>query len=804
MDASELFTYLFLVLSGLIVGYWLFYRDRSHEESARGKLKTENNDLRRSLQTSQVALSSLEEKFVRQRGQLNVLQQLCDDWSSSRDTSERERAQLEADISSKSTRVSEIEKEYRDEKQKRIALEDRVHKLSQEMLEKQAEVEEQWRNKHAEAATALTKRTVDLETTKTDRKQISSQLHAANAKIAELESEIKSSQELITTATSNATGLKKEYVSLETGLKSSNDQLKRAQAELAKVQSEKEAVMKATASAEKKLAVVEKESETLGEQNRTLQQKLETTQTALKKTQEQLVKVTGQRDQALELEKATGVVSSGLQKRIDNQESTINMLRQSQDDALENLKHELKVRTELENRFDTRVDAVREDAEKMKADYEGQLAAILKDAKKMEADYLAQIEELRKKTAGLKSSETAKYESQIKELKEQLAHQTSQYESQIKELKEQLSRQASQYAEHSRDLRSQLDQQRKELNAERNRMTAESQSLASRFSTLETEASTYTESIVKLNGKREQLQQELNAARQQMQAQLKQDSETIGELQRERNDLRKELEQLHDQIAPLHDQIESHRAFTTELEMSQSRVAELERSMTQRDQETKRLHAQANELERLRQRYQDARDRQDSLQSQLDEMVSRQIASESDRSKLVARISELEARLNASLETIDDLRKERALVLATLADQRTTQEPEATIISFTQSMQPVPEPQPQPQVEAVADDGYDAEYGGRMRRDANRGMVFTEAPDSFDDLKRISGIAVVLEKRLNDFGVYTFKQVMEWKPEEIEEFSRLLAFRDRIVRDDWQGQARFFYNQKRKSVRSVA
>ncbi len=135
------------------------------------------------------------------------------------------------------------------------------------------------------------------------------------------------------------------------------------------------------------------------------------------------------------------------------------------------------------------------------------------------------------------------------------------------------------------------------------------------------------------------------------------------------------------------------------------------------------------------------------------------------------------------------------MVLATLADQRQSQEPEATIISFTQSMAPR---------QVVEEEGYDEEYGGRLRRDANRGLVFMEAPESCDDLKRISGIAEVLEKRLNDFGIYTFKQVMEWRPEEIEEFSRLLAFRDRIDRDDWQGQARFFYKQKRQGVRSAA
>ena len=230
--------------------------------------------------------------------------------------------------------------------------------------------------------------------------------------------------------------------------------------------------------------------------------------------------------------------------------------------------------------------------------------------------------------------------------------------------------------------------------------------------------------------------------------------------------------------------------------MKQARVVELERSLAQRNQESKRLQAQANELERLRERYQDAREQQERLQAQLDEMMSRQISSESDRSGLIARISELEARHNASLETVADLRKERALVLATLADQRHTKEPEATIISFTQSLNS------EAAVEEV--EGYDEEYRGRTRRDANRGVVFTETPESFDDLKRISGIATVLEKRLNDFGVYTFKQIMDWKPEEVEEFSRLLAFRDRIDRDDWKGQARFFYNQKRGSVHAAS
>ena len=70
-------------------------------------------------------------------------------------------------------------------------------------------------------------------------------------------------------------------------------------------------------------------------------------------------------------------------------------------------------------------------------------------------------------------------------------------------------------------------------------------------------------------------------------------------------------------------------------------------------------------------------------------------------------------------------------------------------------------------------------------------------PDDLDRLMTLvaafhseSGIAQVLEKKLNAFGVYTYRQIMEWDPVAVAEFSKLLSFRDRIERDDWVGQAR--------------
>ena len=91
----------------------------------------------------------------------------------------------------------------------------------------------------------------------------------------------------------------------------------------------------------------------------------------------------------------------------------------------------------------------------------------------------------------------------------------------------------------------------------------------------------------------------------------------------------------------------------------------------------------------------------------------------------------------------------------------------------------------------------DQEYGGHVRRDERRGVVFTSVPDQVDDLKLISGIAKVLETKLNNYGVYTFKQIAEWDDVAVQEFSELLeTFKDRIYRDVWSGQAAILYGKR--------
>jgi predicted flap endonuclease-1-like 5' DNA nuclease len=59
-----------------------------------------------------------------------------------------------------------------------------------------------------------------------------------------------------------------------------------------------------------------------------------------------------------------------------------------------------------------------------------------------------------------------------------------------------------------------------------------------------------------------------------------------------------------------------------------------------------------------------------------------------------------------------------------------------------------------------------------------------------DDLKRIRGVGVLIEKKLNALGVTRYEQVANWTASDIERFSEKLDFKGRIERENWVEQAR--------------
>ena len=342
----------FLVFAGMLIGYFLWYRDRSEEEQLRLTLTRDNEDLRTSLKMAHNSHEILDERFTRQKGQLNVLQQLCDDWSASREQSERDRAQLEVEAEDKRKKLDETAAELQHVKQAAIELEDHVHDLNQLHLKNLNEVEQSWREKHSFVESKLLQRENDWNASVGKSERLSGSLHQAEARIAELESEIEANKKLLSTATVNASGLKQEYVSLESSLAESSDLLKKARSESATALSEKNV-------AEQSLAALQGQHDKLiGEtdelRNRlsaleSLEQEADSLQQALENSGQKLVSVVRQRDHALKSEKNTVALATGLQHRIDNQESTIHGLREKQKDALERLQQELQLRAKLES-----------------------------------------------------------------------------------------------------------------------------------------------------------------------------------------------------------------------------------------------------------------------------------------------------------------------------------------------------------------------------------------------------------------------------------------------------------------------
>ena len=59
-----------------------------------------------------------------------------------------------------------------------------------------------------------------------------------------------------------------------------------------------------------------------------------------------------------------------------------------------------------------------------------------------------------------------------------------------------------------------------------------------------------------------------------------------------------------------------------------------------------------------------------------------------------------------------------------------------------------------------------------------------------DDLSLLSGVGPVLEKKLREAGITTFRQIAELTPEQAKELDEKLNLRGRIEREDWIEQAR--------------
>lgn len=77
-----------------------------------------------------------------------------------------------------------------------------------------------------------------------------------------------------------------------------------------------------------------------------------------------------------------------------------------------------------------------------------------------------------------------------------------------------------------------------------------------------------------------------------------------------------------------------------------------------------------------------------------------------------------------------------------------------------------------------------------LRSVRSEALLSERASEEFDDLKRIRGIGVLIEKRLNALGITSYAQIAEWTAADVSRISDSLDFKGRIERENWIEQAR--------------
>jgi len=92
--------------------------------------------------------------------------------------------------------------------------------------------------------------------------------------------------------------------------------------------------------------------------------------------------------------------------------------------------------------------------------------------------------------------------------------------------------------------------------------------------------------------------------------------------------------------------------------------------------------------------------------------------------------------------------------------------------------------------EAPAAEAPKAASAGKPEVDA-RGRI-AKLEGKADNLKKISGVGPVLEKKLHEAGIYYFWQVAALKADQIADLEEEMSFPGRITRDEWVKQAEEF------------
>lgn len=113
-----------------------------------------------------------------------------------------------------------------------------------------------------------------------------------------------------------------------------------------------------------------------------------------------------------------------------------------------------------------------------------------------------------------------------------------------------------------------------------------------------------------------------------------------------------------------------------------------------------------------------------------------------------------------------------------------------TVLKVTEILTGGAKPKPAAKKKAAPKAEKAAEKKEAPKTEAKKAEPKAAAAKGADDLKQLSGVGPVLEKKLIEAGVTSFAQIASWGPKEIEEFDEKLSFKGRIEREGWVEQAK--------------
>jgi predicted flap endonuclease-1-like 5' DNA nuclease len=290
----------------------------------------------------------------------------------------------------------------------------------------------------------------------------------------------------------------------------------------------------------------------------------------------------------------------------------------------------------------------------------------------------------------------------------------------------------------------------------------------------------------------------LDAARDRMAKLTKDSEERLAAEQKAHRDTRQALEEAQ---AELDERGRRMAAFTTEVEKAKSQQASLQALV---DQRAAAFADQERQLGAIRERVAD-------LHADLGKRNQRILELEKDLDRLRRRVVELEgelARRDQRLQEASQTLSSCQLDLTSLAEKSTFNRQELTGV-IEQLKGRVGELAPalaarQEEVARLARELADWEKRYEQRVEelttceaavaagqkipAN---ILLKRPEEVDDIKEIRGIGPVLERVLNRLGIYLFRQIAEFTPEDVDWVaSNLPEFSRRIIWEGWVEQAR--------------